>query len=131
MQILGECNADLCPSALGERNARAQSRVFFDPRNGELICSSGGKGLVSDVVSSVKGSIVHLCSLENSENSGGENFTKIFATSKEDICTAKMKPCVSCALDEQHRVFDHGGPASTTKAAWSGVLCMGVNRMRL
>ena len=37
-----------------------------------------------------------------------------FTTPKENIRTAKMKSCVSCALDEQHRVFDSGESASRT-----------------
>ena len=54
-----------------------------------------------------------------------------FTTSKEDICTTKMRSCVSCTLDEQRRVLDPGGLASITKIASSRVLCMGESRVRL
>ena len=133
MQVPGEEKADVYPSAMRERKVRAQSRISFEPPDGELVYPSGGEGLVSDVGLSVMGSIVLSCSLKHSsEDSGGENITKICATSTEDICTARMKSCVSCALDKQHnRVFDPGGLTSTTKAASSGVLCRTVYRMHL
>ena len=53
-----------------------------------------------------------------------------FTALKEDICTAKMRSCVSYAT-EQHRVFDPGELASLTKLASRGVLYMGVNVVRL
>ena len=132
MQVSGEEKADVYPSAMRKRKVRAQSRISFEPPDGELVYPSGGEGLVSDVVLSVMGSIVLSCSLKHSsEDSGGENITKICATSKEDICKAKKTLYVSCALDEQRRTSDSGGLTSTTKDALSKVLCMNVNRMRL
>ena len=38
---------------------------------------------------------------------------------------------MSCAHNnEENKMFDPGGAASTTKATLSGVMCMDVNRMR-
>jgi len=39
--------------------------------------------------------------------------------------------CVSCAPNQDNKMLDSGGPASTTKATSSGVLCMDVNHILL
>jgi len=57
MQVPEDKKTDVCLSAMGKCKARKQSRVCFDPWDGELVCPSGSEGLVVDVVSSLKESI--------------------------------------------------------------------------
>ena len=54
MQVSREEKTDVCPSAMGKRKTSTKGRVSFDPRDGELVCPSGGEGLVSDDISSVQ-----------------------------------------------------------------------------
>ena len=113
------------PSAKREYNAITKNGVSFDPRDGELVCSSCGEDLISDDVSSVQGSIILPCPLEIAiEDSCSQNTTKNATSSEKAIFwNASVRFAKTGQHDGENRTFDLGGPAFTTKVASSGVLC--------
>ena len=108
------------------------SICHVDSRNGELVCPSDSEGLVSSDVSPVQGSIILPCPPEITiENFCCGNSPKNDTSSKRAIFWNASVRFEKTGQHRENRNFDPGGPVSTTKAASSGVLRMGVNRMRL
>ena len=108
------------------------SVCHLDSRNGELVCPSDSEGLVSSDVSPVQGSIILPCPPEITiENFCCGNSPKNDTSSKRAIFWNASVRFEKTGQHRENRNFDPGGPVSTTKAASSGVLRMGVNRMCL
>ena len=69
--------ADLCPSAVGEYKVSRESKVSFDPQDGELIGPSGGRGLFGDVTL-VQGSSILAFPLPIKDSCGENLLTILF-----------------------------------------------------